>query len=111
MNQKKKRPPKQIAALVGVIVLVLMYIITLIVAIVDTSASGKMFGICIAATFFVPILTWIYIWMYGKLTGKSTMADLNLGGEDHVSDEELREILIKQATEAEDDNDTEETAE
>ncbi len=101
--------PKQIAAILGVVLLALLYVVTLIVAIVDTSASGKLFGVCLVATFAVPLLLWIYIWMYGKLTGKATMADLNIGGEDHVTDEEVREILIKQALEEDsDDSDTEE---
>lgn len=95
---KKKMTSKQVVAIIGIVLLVLMYIVTLIVAIVDTSASGRMFGICLLSTFAIPLLIWIYTWMYGKMTGKSTMADLNIGGEDHVTDEEVREILIAQAT-------------
>lgn len=76
MKQKKKMTTKQIVAIIGIILLVLLYVVTLILAFVDTSASGRMFAVSLLATFAVPILIWIYTWMYGKLTGKSTMADL-----------------------------------
>lgn len=72
------RKGKQIAAWVAIILLVLLYVVTLLVAIFDTSESGHWFMGCALATLIIPILTWIYIWMYGKLTGKETMADLHL---------------------------------
>ena len=96
-TSNKKVNSKQIAAILGIILLVLLYVVTLILAFVGNPNSGRLFGICLLATFAVPVLIWIYTWMYGKLTGKSTMADLNIGGEDHVTDEQLQEILVKQA--------------
>lgn len=104
-NQSENKPNKkitsrQIVAIVGVVLLVLLYLVTLVVAFVDTSASGRLFGMCLFATIAVPVLVWIYTWMYGRLTGKSTMADLNIGGKDHMTDEEIQDFLIKQATEA-----------
>lgn len=72
---KKKRTPKQIAALLGVILLAALYVVTLIVAIFSPGESGKLFQACLVATIAVPFLLWIYIWMYGKLSGKHTMAD------------------------------------
>lgn len=66
----------------GAILLVLLYIVTLIVALVDSSASGKLFALCLYATIAVPILIWIYTWMYGKLTGKHTFADFELHKDD-----------------------------
>lgn len=70
---------KQIVALGGVVLLVLMYIATLVVAVVDNSDSGKWFMSCIFATVAVPLLIWIYTWMYGKLTGRHTIADAPQG--------------------------------
>ena len=78
---KKTMTSKQIVAIAGVILLVLLYIVTLAAALIDTSASGQLFRICLFATVAIPILIWIYIWMYGKLTGKKTISDLNIGGE------------------------------
>ena len=83
---KKKISSKQIVAMAGVILLALLYIITLVVAIVDSSASGNLLWMCLFATIAIPILIWIYIWMYGKLTGRRTMSDLNLNAEDVKTD-------------------------
>ena len=83
---KKKITSKQIVAMVGVILLVLMYLVTLVVAIVDSSASGKLFALCIYATIAIPILIWIYTWMYGKLTGKHTFADFDVNKQENRSD-------------------------
>ena len=74
-NSKTKRTPKQVAALVGVILLVALYVVTLIVAIFVPGESGKLFQACLFATIAIPFLLWIYIWMYGKLTNKHTIAD------------------------------------
>lgn len=74
-NNKKKVTSKQVVAMVGVILLVLMYIVTLVVAIVDTSASGKYFAVCMACTLIIPIIIWIYSWMYGRYSGKKVIGD------------------------------------
>lgn len=72
---KKKRTSKQLVALIGVILLVALYIVTLLVAVFAPAEAKNLFQACLAATVFVPMLIWIYVWMYGKLTGKHTMAD------------------------------------
>lgn len=79
-NEKssKKMTSKQLAALIGVALLVILYVGTLIVAIVDTSSSGSWFRMCLFATVAIPLLIWIYTWMYGKLTGRHTIADLDM---------------------------------
>lgn len=87
-KQTKKVTSKQIVAIIGVVLLVLLYIVTLVMAFADHSVSSRLFGICLFATIAVPLLIWIYTWMYGKLTGKATMADFNLGGKDQASGEE-----------------------
>lgn len=81
---------KQVVAMIGIILLVLLYVVTLIAAIVDRSASGRLFWVCLYATVAIPILIWIYTWMYGKLTRKHTFADFDLGGtqEDECQKEE-----------------------
>lgn len=91
--QERETPPRritsrQVVAMAGVILLVLLYIVTLAVSIVDSSASGRLIWMCLFATIAVPILIWIYIWMYGKLTGKKTMSDPDPGAEekDEISD-------------------------
>ncbi len=74
-DTKKKVTSKQVVAMIGVILLVLMYLVTLVAAITDHSVSGKLFLMSLVATMFLPMLIWIYTWLYGKLTGKHTFAD------------------------------------
>ena len=71
----RKFTSKQAVAIIGIILLVLMYIITLITAIADTTASAKWFRISLFATLAVPLVIWIYTWMYARLTGKHAVGD------------------------------------
>lgn len=73
--KKSKRTSRQIVALGGVILLVLLYIATLIAAIADRSASAFWFRLCLIGTLFIPVVIWLYSWMYGRLTGKPTIGD------------------------------------
>ena len=74
-NKKAQKNSKRIVALTGVALLALLYIATLVVAITDNSESGRWFMTCIFATVAVPMLIWIYTWLYGKFTGHHTIAD------------------------------------
>ena len=49
---------RQIIALIGVILLVLLYVSTLVLAIVDKSSSMKLFQTSFIATIIVPVLIW-----------------------------------------------------
>ena len=76
MNDKKKKiTSKQVVAMVGVILLVLLYLITLFAALFDPSASGQLFMTSMLATMFIPIVIWVYTWVFGKVTGRHTIAD------------------------------------
>ncbi|MBO6016204.1 MAG: hypothetical protein J6P60_06450 [Lachnospiraceae bacterium] len=72
MYNKKQR----IAALIGIVLLLALYLATLIGAIFNFDGKGHMFAACLFATIGVPILLWIYIAIYGKVTDKKTIADL-----------------------------------
>ena len=61
-KQDKKIAPKQIAALICVILLVGMYIGAFIVACLDLGDSGRLFAGCLVATIGLPILLWLLIW-------------------------------------------------
>ena len=89
---------KQIVAIIGIVLLVLLYVVTLITAFLDTSASGSLFGICLFATIAVPLFIWIYTWMYGKLTNKSTIADIDIGGKNHASEEQTPAASAKNSS-------------
>lgn len=69
---------KRVIALGAVVLLVLMYIITLVVAIVDQSASKIALQICMVATMVVPIMAWAGIWLVGHMSGKKSIADLHI---------------------------------
>lgn len=64
------------AALIGVILLVLLCLATLVTAIFNFDGEGKLFKACLFAAIAVPILIWVYIWLYGAITKKRTMASL-----------------------------------
>lgn len=66
---------KQIAAWIAIIALVGLYIATLVFAIVDKENATGMFMVSLVATIVVPVLLWFYIWLFGKMTGKKTIAD------------------------------------
>ena len=63
---KKKKTPKQIAALVCVGLLLLLYLATLVVACLNFPGADRLFQACLVATVGLPILLWIYIWLSGK---------------------------------------------
>lgn len=90
MNKKEKRKltSKQIVAWIGIIALASLYLITLIVAIINPGEGGRLFQACLVATIAVPLLVWIYVWMYGKLSGKETFADANYLKEDLAEKED-----------------------
>ena len=92
-----KHKSKQIAAIICIILLVLLYVATLVVSLLDFPGSDKLFVACLTATIGLPILLWIYIWLYGRLTQKSTITevfpdqdqvdlDANTGADDGVQD-------------------------
>jgi len=63
----KKKSPKQIAAIICVVLLFSMYIGTFVVAFLDFPGWERMFWGCVGGTVGLPILLWIYIWIYKKI--------------------------------------------
>ena len=72
-----KKNKKQLAAISGILFLVALYLFTFVSALLKIEYWDRLFMACIAATVFVPILLWIYIWLYGKITDKHTMASID----------------------------------
>lgn len=77
-DKKTKWTAKRIAALTAVVLLVALYVVTFLVAVFVPVESGNIFAVCLMGTIAIPLLAWIYIWMYGKMTGKETIADLKI---------------------------------
>jgi amino acid permease len=73
MYSKKQR----FAALCGIILLVALYLFTLIAAIFNFDATGNLLRACLFATVAVPILIWVYIWLYGVWNKKHTLASFD----------------------------------
>ena len=62
-----KKTARQIAALLGVALLVLLYVLLLIFAVFDFEGSDIMFRACLIGTITIPLLIWIYIYLFDKL--------------------------------------------
>lgn len=76
MENKNKWTPKRICAILCIIFLVMIYIGTLIAAIIMPESGSRLFAICLFATVIVPIVAYIYIWIYTQITGKKTIASV-----------------------------------
>ncbi|MBQ1171620.1 MAG: hypothetical protein IIX48_03335 [Lachnospiraceae bacterium] len=68
---------QRIAAWIGIILLFSLYIATLVFAIFDFDGKGMLLRTSLIATVAVPILIWVYIWIYGILTQKHTIASVD----------------------------------
>ena len=62
-----KKNKKQIAAIIGIVLLVLLYVLTLVFAVFDFEGSDIMFRACLLGTIVIPVLIWVYMYLYGKL--------------------------------------------
>ena len=60
---------KRIAAIIGIILLVGMYITTLVLAIMNNDLTQRFFTASIICTVVIPVLIWVYQWIY-KLVKK-----------------------------------------
>jgi len=69
-----KKNSKRIAALIAVFLLVGLYVATFVVAILDFPYKENLFMACAASTVLVPILLWVYIWLFGIMTNRRSMA-------------------------------------
>lgn len=63
MNKKAKR----IAALAAILLLAGLYLATFIVAFLSFPGWERLFQACLVATVGLPILLWIYIWIFEKI--------------------------------------------
>ncbi len=79
MNENKaKWTPKRIGATVMIVILVALYIVTLVSACLSFPGWQRMFAASLVATIGLPILFWIYIWCYGALKDKHTIASFKV---------------------------------
>lgn len=58
---------KQILAILGVVLLLELYVITLIMAVTDNTSTLSMLEASVVATILIPILMWAYSFIYRLL--------------------------------------------
>lgn len=67
---------KQILAIIGIILLVLLYLSTLICAIIDRTETMRLFQASVMATVIIPVLLWAYSFIY-KLIKKNAKEQMD----------------------------------
>lgn len=67
---------KQILAIIGIVFLVLLYLSTLICAIIDRTETMRLFQASVMATVIIPVLLWAYSFIY-KLIKKNAKEQMD----------------------------------
>ena len=71
-NTSNASNSQRIVAIIGVALLVTVICALLLIAIFDP--TGVWFRACLVLAIALPILLWIYVWLYGMLKQKKTIA-------------------------------------
>ena len=96
MEQKAPWTAKRVAAIIGIVLLVALYVITFISAFLGSEGAGRLFRFSLGMTIVVPIFLWIFIWCIGRFQNKRNMASLDILS----SNPEEREKMEKAVQEA-----------
>ena len=76
---------KQVLAILGIILLVSLYFITLICAITDSTSTMRVFMASVFATVVIPVLIWAYSLIY-RLIKKNDQERESQENEEHKKD-------------------------
>lgn len=80
-NQQHTHSKSQrIAAILCLILIALLYLCVLVLTFINSEASRNVLKIALGATFVLPLLAWVYIWLIGHLIHKHTIADFDMFG-------------------------------
>ena len=93
---------KRAAAVAGIVLLAGLYLLTFISACIGTDASGKLFRFSLGMTIAVPIFLWIFIWCVGKLTGRHSMASMDILNSNPEERRKMEEALQRDADQSTD---------
>lgn len=63
---------KRILAWLGIGILLLLYLATLLAALIGTSFAEQLFHACLYSTIIVPVLCWFFIMTIGWVKGKGS---------------------------------------
>ena len=69
---------KRIFAIIGVILLVSLYILTLVMALTDNTSTMRMLEASVLVTIIIPVLIWTYTFIYRLLNKKDDSDNDNL---------------------------------
>ena len=75
INEDVSDKGQRIASIVCLCLIAVLFIAMIVLAGMKTPLAKTLFKVTLGATLILPILTWIYIWLIGKLTHKRTIAD------------------------------------
>ena len=78
MEQKAPWTAKRVAAIIGIVLLVALYVITFVSAFLGSEGAGRLFRFSLGMTIAVPIFLWIFIWCIGRFQNKRNMASLDI---------------------------------
>lgn len=78
--ESKYKKPQRIAALVCLILIALLYLVTLVLTCIQGDWAKVALRIALGCTLVLPLLAWVYIWCFGKILHKHTIADFDLFG-------------------------------
>lgn len=92
---------KRVFALIAVALIVLLIVAAAVIAVLDFPNKTSVFASLFAAMIFLPIAAWIFIWLYGIITGKKTIASFRSQEmEQTMADaERIKEILAQRESE------------
>lgn len=99
-SNNKKNLIKRIVALLGAIILILMFVATFVVAVWNFEGSDRVFKALIGCDIFVPIILWAYIMIYRWAASKDK--GINKKVDELLEDNEsLSQTIKSQATNSE----------
>ncbi len=70
-----KKKMKQALAIVGAIILVLMYVLLFVFAVLDIPNWQRFFFACLGATIIIPVFLWINFWLYERMVERRESED------------------------------------
>lgn len=77
---------KRIIAILGIVILAVLYIATFVAALLTTPAAPQMFKACVYATVAIPVIMYAYLLIYKLVKNKS-----------EASKKEFNDTIIKQS--------------
>lgn len=71
-NTEEKTPGtvKRVAAVIGIVLLVGLYVLTFVSALLGTAGSDRLFRFSLGMTIAVPIFLWLFTWCIKKFTDR-----------------------------------------